>query len=379
MARKRENIPEKVKLLVWAKSAGRCEICNTPIYEDPMTFEQVNVGDHAHIIGSSPDGPRGDKKLSPELATDPANIILLCKTHHKKIDTQEFIEKYSPDLLRELKRQHEERIEFVTSIGADNKSHILLYGAKIGNIQNPLDFNQVSRGMFPDKYPAEKHPISIQIVGSEMHDEQADYWNVERINLQQKFTRLVKERIERSEITHLSVFALAPIPLLIELGTLLTDKTAVDTYQLLREPKGWKWQTNINNDKFEYLISHTQSSSTKTIAIILSLSGTIADKDVRDILGDDVAIWNVTIEDVNNDFMKSKEQLSLFRKTFRKLLDSVKEKNGRDSVIHLFPAIPISVAIEIGRVWMPKADLPIVIYDRNRAKNLSFVKTFRIG
>lgn len=34
----------------------------------------------------------------------------------------------------------------------------------------------------------------------------------------------------------------------------------------------------------------------------------------------------------------------------------------------MFPALPVSAAIEVGRTWMPKADLPLVIYDENRAR-----------
>lgn len=379
MAHKREKIPDWVKLLIWAKSAGRCQICNVPIYEDPLTFEQVNVGDHAHIIGSSEDGPRGDSKLSAELAKKPENIMLLCKTHHKKIDTREFIEKYPPKLLRELKQLHEERVEFVTSIGSENKSHVLLYGAKIGSLSNPLNYEEVSRAMFPERYPAEKTPIIIQITGSESSDTQENYWNIERGNLQQKFERLVQARVERSEINHLSVFGLAPIPLLIELGALLTDRTNVEVHQLLREPRSWQWQPEELNSDFDYSVSPSEDTDSKTIAVVLSLSANIPTKDIYDAIGSAVGIWNVTIPEPNNDFLRSKEQLSLFRRTFRKLLNNIKKGHGRDAVIHLFPAVPVAVAIEIGRVWMPKADLPMVIYDRNRTADLSFKKSFKIG
>jgi len=59
-------------------------------------------------------------------------------------------------------------------------------------------------------------------------------------------------------------------------------------------------------------------------------------------------------------------QLRLFRQQFRLLLDRVKARHGQDVVLHVFPAVPLSVAVEIGRVWMPKADLPLCIYDQNR-------------
>jgi hypothetical protein len=58
--------------------------------------------------------------------------------------------------------------------------------------------------------------------------------------------------------------------------------------------------------------------------------------------------------------------LSLFRNLFRRLLDRIKAKHGQAAEIHLFPAVPVAIALEIGRVRMPKADLPYQVYDQNR-------------
>lgn len=93
-------------------------------------------------------------------------------------------------------------------------------------------------------------------------------------------------------------------------------------------------------------------------------------------VGDDAAVRHMTINAWHNDFMQAKEQLSLFRKAFRRLLNAIKDKHGKDAEIHICPAVPVSVAIEIGRVWMPKADLPLIIYDRKR-EGSTFQKTLQ--
>jgi hypothetical protein len=48
------------------------------------------------------------------------------------------------------------------------------------------------------------------------------------------------------------------------------------------------------------------------------------------------------------------------------LLDRIKAVHGDDAILHVFPAVPVSVALEMGRVRMPKADLKMIIYDQNR-------------
>ena len=88
-----------------------------------------------------------------------------------------------------------------------------------------------------------------------------------------------------------------------------------------------------------------------------------------------MSIWRMTVAVPNNDFLKSHEQLRIFRQQFRKLLDRIKERHGQDALLHIFPAVPVSVAVEIGRVWMPKADLALCIYDQNR-KLGGFSKAF---
>lgn len=164
---------------------------------------------------------------------------------------------------------------------------------------------------------------------------------------------------------------------MIELGTLLTDKSRVDVYQLRREPQSWKWHS-VEESNFDYIVSRPDNLTKKNVALTLSLSGTIPQNDALDVIGEDTAIGNFTIPNVGKDFMKSKDQLSQFRRPFRKLLDDIKLTHGRGAVINLFPAIPVSVAIEIGRILMPKAGLSIMIYDRNRT-GLNFPKAFQIG
>jgi len=106
------------------------------------------------------------------------------------------------------------------------------------------------------------------------------------------------------------------------------------------------------------------------------LSATVDNSRITSVLGNEISIWTLTIEKPNNDFLKSREQLSMFRQQFRLLMDRIKARHGQNIVLHVFPAVPVSVAVEIGRAWMPKADLPLCIYDQNRKLN-GFMKALK--
>jgi hypothetical protein len=60
-----------------------------------------------------------------------------------------------------------------------------------------------------------------------------------------------------------------------------------------------------------------------------------------------------------------------------KILNHIKSKYNAQTHLHVFPAMPIATAIELGRVWMPKADMPLNLYDENTA-NSGFFQVLEI-
>ena len=76
--------------------------------------------------------------------------------------------------------------------------------------------------------------------------------------------------------------------------------------------------------------------------------------------------------------MRRPEDLSEFKRHLRRLLDRIKATHGENTVINVFPALPNSAAVQVGRVWMPKADLPMRIYDQNRSVG-GFISTLTIS
>ena len=99
-------------------------------------------------------------------------------------------------------------------------------------------------------------------------------------------------------------------------------------------------------------------------------------------MGEDTAIWRITIAEPNNDFLKSPQQLQQFRELMRPLLDKIKVRIGQGTPLHVFPAVPVAVAVELGRILQPKADVPLRLYDQNNdrggfihALDINFPKT----
>jgi hypothetical protein len=358
------SIPETVKIRLWGKAAGRCEYegCNKPLWLDSLTRFEFNASYIAHIIADSPDGPRGHPTLSRELAQDITNLMLMCDEHHRLVDRADVVG-HPVDRLKAMKAAHEQRIYTVSGIDVDKRSHILLYGANIGAHNSPVCYAEATRAMVPHRYPADPNPITLSLRNSSFEDRTGQFWNVESEHLRSMVTQQVQPRLRAAEIFHLSVFALAPQPLLILLGSLLSDIPAAEVFQLHREPRGWQWQDQPED--FQYVISEPEQVS-GVPALVFALSATVNNERIHKVLGRDVAIWRVTVSAPNNDFLKSKRQAQEFRKQVRSLMDRIKARHGEDGAIHVFPAMPVALAVEFGRILMPKADLPLVVYDENK-------------
>jgi hypothetical protein len=105
----------------------------------------------AHIYSFSPSGPRGNIALPNQELNAIVNLILVCHECHKKIDAVLDGGRYPASLLRKMKSEHERRIELVTGINPTKKSHVLLYGANIGQHGAPLNFAHATSAMFPHR------------------------------------------------------------------------------------------------------------------------------------------------------------------------------------------------------------------------------------
>ncbi|HMO63898.1 MAG TPA: SAVED domain-containing protein [Verrucomicrobiota bacterium] len=373
------HISQPTQNQLWGQAAGRCQFrgCNRLLYRSPVTQETVNLAEKAHIHSFSEKGPRGRGRLAastPEVNSI-TNLLLVCHDCHRKIDQDIAGTRYPATLLKEWKHQHETRVRAVTGISPDFKSTVLLYGAKIGEQPNPLCPDAALESMFPQWYPAEGSPLSLSMRCS--HDDSLpDYWKTEADHLRKEFELQVRPRIERADGGHLSVFAIGPQPLLVLLGSLITDKVPAEVYQLHREPQTWRWQPESSGVQFG--IGKPQAGKRGKPALVFSLSARIDHGRVTKILGRDTAVWELACSRPGNDFLRSKAQLSAFREAAREALAGILSEHPGLETLPVFPAMPVACAVELGRVWMPKANPSLLIYDQHRRRG-GFAPTLTIG
>ena len=298
------------------------------------------------------------------MVTEIDNLMLMCDKHHRLIDREDEAG-HPADRLFKMKKDHEDPIAILTSIDEDRACHILRYASRIGSNESPVNFEAIKSAIVPERYPAEgERTIDIEITGLALQDDDPNFWTVQMANLRSQYSEKIRGRFERGEIKRLGVFALAPIPLLIELGQLISDIADAEIWQLLREPKGWRWQDD--GPPMRLTTSRPSLCDGPTVALKLEISAPIAPERITQVLGASVPIWSISADGAHNDIIRRRGDLRELRRTLRLVFEEIKARHGEDTKVHLFPATPVSASVEIGRVWMPKAHLPMTIYDQNR-------------
>lgn len=205
------SISTKNKYLLWVKSGGRCEYrgCNKSLTQDILTKHNFNQSYIAHIVADVPGGPRGCTTRSALLGDDINNLMLLCDTHHRLIDKHD-VAGHPEALLLDMKKEHEDRIERVTTIAPDMESHIVTYTANIGANTPVVTYESVREYLLPSHYPAQSSAIGLGLTNSAGKDINPTFWSMEIENLETQFN----DQLRTNQISHISLFALAPMPLL---------------------------------------------------------------------------------------------------------------------------------------------------------------------
>jgi hypothetical protein len=105
------SISDKEWKILAIASGGYCAFpgCDQYLVEPGSDQDNTSfLGQAAHIIGDSRQGPRGRSSMSDEDRDKYTNLILLCGVHHKVIDDQP--RTYSIPVLQQMKHDHEERM-----------------------------------------------------------------------------------------------------------------------------------------------------------------------------------------------------------------------------------------------------------------------------
>mgnify|MGYP003365292226 CR=1 FL=1 len=373
----RRGIPAAVRAQLWVAAGGRCEFncCNHPLDKHVITQAKLFVGEHAHIIGDSAQGPRGDAALSKKLEHDVSNLMLLCRTCHKAID--QHVDDYSVETLQEMKRRHESHIQSLYDLDGTKTSIpvILRHSIKRGHVPTFTVPDTQMAVLKNSKYcqrPSDK-VITLEFGNSRSREHDQAYWVETVKQLKDDFQEQWKAIDKLSKVQHISVFAFAPMPLNIQLGVYLGNKGEVSTYQWSRSTESWLYEKERQYEQQSIYFDDVPESNGKELSVAISLSAEVDVAAVRNAVENSYLV-NFRVLNPKPNLVESVDDIRHFRTEITNFLAQVRNRGYKK--IHIFPAMPLSLAVELGRQILPKADPSIDIWDFQDSKD--FIQTITL-
>ena len=359
------SVPWPTRLVLAVRAGGRCEFlgCNRLLLEHPLTLAEDNFAEVAHIVAFSEGGPRGEDPARPDDVHVIENLLFLCPQCHKLIDDAS--SEYPRALLEQYKREHEHRILHVTGLSPELRTVVVQLKARINGDAVEIPLTDVTEAVAP-RYPIDRHGYVIDVTG--FHDEGSAVQGAMR-EIRRRTERLYEPGMDADKVRHISLFALAPIPLLVYLGARLSNKVPVELYQRHRDTKDWSWKTD--GEPLEYAVRvRRRGTDSKKVAVVLPLSGAIPTERLPEVIDDSYTVFEIVLEGrlPSPDFLRRREDLSRFELAYRELLARVVREHPLAPEIHLFPAVPAPVAVACGHQLLSKAQPPLVVHDYVAAK-----------
>lgn len=352
---------------LWARAAGRCEKCNIYLLHHPVTREDGVFGEVAHNLPASPNGPRAEykyKAIDGSLDEDKlraiGNLLLLCGPCHLVVDADGG-KAFPPYILKNIKRRHEERIYRMTDyIPEGQQTTTFKFTWPIAGVMPSIEDGQMRQAVRPriqkeltfqvECNTAELTDDALMVAGKAAIDEE-----VRRLNNQPA----------ENAVSHLSLFAIGPIPLLVYLGSMLSDKLDTEIYQRHRDTENWVWHESGQPSR--YLVERLRvGTQAKNVSLVLALSGPLGLEQLPARIDGSYSVYCITLdgEQANPNFLRLRASLAGFKAVYQEMLSRIVQEH-HPSELHLFMATPAPVAVECGRALM-KHHPQLCVYDLDK-------------
>jgi 5-methylcytosine-specific restriction endonuclease McrA len=366
---KRGAIKDSVRNALWARTAGRCTICNRRLLGDSRTYlHSVLLAELAHNIGATegPDSPRRKDNDGVVDTESEENLLLLCHDCHKIVDHPDHIDFFPPEKLREIKESFERRIEMVTENGGLTRTAALRVGSQIRGSLALASQREVAETLLAVNYLGLVETQRSGDFTCRIHGAAGGrgFWDAAQQAIDDTLN-LVRQAIDSGDVERISVFAIAPIPLLVYLGWHLDDKTPTRIFQKHRDQfVGWSWAGQ--GDPVEFEVSATDSQAdAEDVVLTCAVTSEVNTAFLPESIADAPRVEIRPVDIAPDPTLISHERsLANFAAQWRAALATAESRYPAARRWHLVASAPVTIAIEAGRAVMRDAHPPVTVYER---------------
>lgn len=372
----RAKVPQAVQVVVWAKSAGRCTLCSAYLLNGRSWFHTILDGEMAHNVGATTGrgSPRSTSRKTATERAEESNLLLLCHRCHREVDTPALADFYTIEYLTERKHAHEDRVRQVTDFATRRQTVIVSTKARV---------RQSTVGVSPRELAAALHSADLTPytdsgeafhICVELDDDETEPWVWDRstARIDETLERL-KRAVAAGRIDHLAVFPIAPIPILVHLGSRLDDKLTVVLFGRHRvdSDDAWCWRDEAAKPDVRFAVTADDADDAGDagdVVALVSVSAPVSEQRLPEALtGLPVIRLSPHEQPASRDLISSRTALAAFSDGWRRLLNTVESNFPNARRIHVLAAVPTTAAVEMGRHRMREAQPPLAVYQRTEA------------
>ena len=356
------SVPTRNQVLLDAH--GRCmfEGCGADLTEDPVTHMRGNFATLAHNVAAAAGGTRGVLHLSGSLADDPKNILLLCDTHHRLVDTVAKAD-YPAATLSEMRRRFcEAGTTLLDALAfAPMPAFCVAWPVHRQRIALPSP-QQVGRAL---------RPIGARLNGAlrTVNDNEAVLRSLEGVGLWNAMATAVEQTAAdillqaHGEGYRAALFAMGLMPALIALGAKLGNKCEITPMLRYRENGLWYWPVNVPRGEF-FAVEGLDQLSDQEAELCLLLGLTAIPEAMRstaEALGLGVVSVLARTEYLGNGALGHPDDGASFRQRMQELLNRLGDAHGVRRV-HVLPCASNAACVFFGQSF-DSYHPELVIYD----------------
>ena len=343
---------------------GRCmfEGCGADLTKDPVTRVQGNFATLAHNIAASEGGTRGVLYLSGRLADAPENILLLCDTHHRLVDTVAKANYPATTLWVMRRRFRETATTLLDALAfAPTRAFCVAWPVHGQRIALPSS-QQVARALKPIGARLDGELRTVNDNEAVLRSLEGDaFWYAMGTAVERTAADI--EMQAHGEGYRAALFAMGLMPALIALGAKLGNKCDITPMLRYREDGLWYWPVNVPRGEF-FTVEGLDRLSDQEGEACLLLGLTAVPEAMRSTVGSlGMSVVSVVArtEYLGNGALGHPDDGASFRQRMQELLHRLGDKHGVRRV-HVLPCASNAACVFFGQSF-DSYHPEVVIYD----------------
>ena len=325
----------------------------------------VVIGEIGHVAAANDEGPRAQAALSTADRNDYANLILLCRNCHGKVDGQPGF--YTVERLRDTKQAHEFWVRGSLPERGRSRSGWTALGLQ-GD--HPIDFGTAGEALSPDFILGDT--VTLQVPTN------ATDWNVVDATISSK----VRELLSGPDLfdRRLAIFPLAAVSACLSLGYHLTSWPHVRLFQNHRDQRSWAWP-HRSAPAQDIAVSGVEAtvSDASAIAFLFHFSAEITDAAIADVVPSSMPRIHFRVAKPGTGWLVHPDQVTWAAAAAREAFEDAMRLFPRAEIWHFFFAGPAPVGVAIGQQLNPTMYPVAQLYEYRHKSGQPYLPSIRLA